>query len=271
VAHFSRIGLSLLAACTIAAISAGIASALPEVGRCVSQPGTGRYRDAGCIEKAGSPVEQKKFEWSKGAGGGSKAFAVAGGEAGLETERGTKLVCKTVSGTGEYHEVNGVINSVTKEVLAFRGCMYPIVDVGCNSQGGVEGELVTNPLKGKLAYISGKGTKTPVVGQELTPMIKGGKVATCKVLGNNGAIGEGAGKGGNRIISTVSGLDVMSMTSGEAFAASASGVQSPQSFEGLFKIANLEWRLNEEPWERMSWSLEATTSNEQPLEIKAIP
>jgi hypothetical protein len=265
------VGLCTAGACAISAIASGSAMALPEVGRCVAQPGTGKYRNSNCTEKARALASEKSFEWSRGAGTGGRSFTTQGGEATLEGAKGTKLACKSESSSGEYREVNGAIKEVTNVTIEFHECMIPLVDVGCTNAGAAEHSFRTNPLKGRLGYISGKGTKTPVVGQELTPMVKKGKVAVCEVesFAEKLEIGEAEGKGGDRIISTINEVDVMSTTSRQRFAAGETGVQAPDSFEGLFKIANLEWRVGAEPFERMTWSFETEQTNAQPLEIKA--
>ena len=269
------VALGVAAACAISALTAGGASALPEVGRCVSSSGSGRYRDSNCTHHAGKPASEKNFEWEKGAGGAGRAFTAAGeGEAELESS-GLLLSCglrsPQTTATGEYREASGAIKEVTNVVLRLRGCEVPLLDQPCVTKGASGEEIVTSALRGKLGYISGKGTQAPVVGLELTPMAgKKGLVAVCEVFGATFEIGQGAGAGGDRIIATVANANAMSATFGLTFAKKEVGVQSPGSFEGLFKIANLEWRASaEKPFERMTWSLQTTISSEQALEIKA--
>jgi hypothetical protein len=43
----------------LAGIGASSAVALPELGRCVSQAGAGKYKNASCTEKAGSKTGEK--------------------------------------------------------------------------------------------------------------------------------------------------------------------------------------------------------------------
>src|ERR1700693_5530103 len=103
-------GLCLAAVLVIAAVGAGTASALPEVGRCVAQAGTGKYKDANCTLKAGKLTSEKAFEFKKGAE--KVNFTSAGGEGVLETVSGTKITCKTQSATGKFDNDSGVIKEV---------------------------------------------------------------------------------------------------------------------------------------------------------------
>jgi len=267
-----RVGVCIAAACAAAMLaSAPGASALPEVGRCVAQPGSGKYKNASCTEKAGKLVVEKAFEFLKGAGGGSRAFTLEDGGAAFEGANGTKIGCAGRSAAGEYREVNGAIKEVTNVVLRFSTCFAPLITPGCTSEGAEGGEIVTSPLKGRLGYISGKGTKTPVVGLELTPMAgKRTLFAKCKIDGLvTFDIGQGEGLGGDRLIATVGEVNAMNTTTTLTLARTEPGVQKPQSFEGIFRIANLEWDTNGGPFERISVEANTTIDSEQPLEIKA--
>ncbi len=266
------VGLCLVAVFAFSAFAVSSASALPEIGRCVAKPGTGKYKNSNCTEKAGSKVEEKQFERVKNAV--KKGFTSAGGEGVLETAAGTKVVCTAQSATGEYLE-KGATPS-TKEVhhvvATFTGCTLPLISAPCNTAGKASGEIVTNELEGKMGYISGKGTKTPVVGQELKPQ----KNVTSKLFAafecGAGAVkievGQGTGKGGNCIIAPVEPANVMSTNATETYSGSG-GKQSPQSFEGSTKVCNLESRANGGAWERATQALVTTITNEEELEIFA--
>src|SRR6202040_1109528 len=89
----------------------------------------------------------------------------------LETASGTKIICKTQSATGKYDAdgASASIKEVESVVAKFEGCGIPALETKCNSTGQAEGVIATFLLKGPLGYISGEKTKTPVVGQLLTP------------------------------------------------------------------------------------------------------
>jgi hypothetical protein len=253
------------------AMAAASASALPEVGRCVAQAGTGKYKDANCSEKPGKLPSEKAFEFKKGAV--KKAFTGSGGEAVLETASGTKIACTRESAVGEYNETLGAIRAVRKVILSFKECQLPPLGLGCRTAGAEEGEFVTSPLKGRLAYVSGKGTKTPAVGQELRPEKAKGAFLEFECGGGGVKVKTGVRgttpNGNDCIIGTVSPVNVMNATFTEAFSGSE-GVQSPQSFEtSPTKLCNLEANTNGGPYERSSLAFTSTITNEEPLEVKA--
>jgi hypothetical protein len=253
------------------AMAAGSASALPEVGRCVAQAGTGKYKAANCTEKAGKLVSEKSFEFKKGAV--QKSFTGGGGVAVLETASGTKIVCTRESAVGEYNETLGAIRAVRKVILSFKDCQLPLLDTTCRTAGAEEGEFVTSPLKGKLGYVSGKGTKTPTVGQELRPEKAKGPFLEFECAG--GAVKVKVGvrgttpNGNDCIIGTLETVNAMSATFAEAFNGSA-GLQSPQAFETTpTKPCNLETNTNGGEYERIMLVFTSTVANEEPLEVKA--
>ncbi len=259
-------GAATVAACALLALSAAGAFALPEIGRCLAAPGSGRYKNSACTEKAGTKAEEKRFEWAKGAVAGGKGFTAIAGPATFDNEPS----CASVTASGEYSEVLGAIRGVKDVVLRFRECMLTFPDATCRTPGAAEGEIVTSALKGKLGYVSGAKTRTPVVGLELTPPSRKTPFTSieCGAGSARWLVGEGPGKGGNRIIGTLGEANVMSASFANAFAATE-GKQEPQSFEGTFKLANLEWQLNGNAWESLGLSFASTITNEQELEIKA--
>jgi hypothetical protein len=254
-----------------AGIAAQSASALPEVGRCIAQAGTGKYKDANCTEKAGKLVSEKSFEFKKGAV--QKSFTGGGGEAVLETASGTKFVCARESAVGEYNETVGAIRAVRKVILRFKDCQLPLLDTTCRTAGAEAGEFVTSPLKGRLAYVSGKGTKMPTVGQELRPEKAKGPFLEFECSG--GAVKVKVGvrgttpNGNDCIIGTLETVNAMSATFAEAFNGSA-GLQSPQAFETTpTKPCNLETNANGGEYERTDLAFTTTISNEEALDVKA--
>jgi hypothetical protein len=270
-------GLCLVAALALAAIGAGTASALPEIGRCVAKAGTGKYKDANCTLKAGSKVEEKQFEFLKGPEPGKTGISSAGGEGVLETVSGTKIVCKTQTATGKLKRLStGVTKEVEAVVAKFEGCAIPALETPCNGKGQPSGVISTFSLKGPLGYISGEKTKTPVVGQLLTPTKAKGFFAEFECLGGGivvkvkGKEGAVEGKtGGNCIIAPVEPANTMSLTGKQIYKGSG-GKQEPQHFQpSTSKFCNLESNTNGGSFEAATQALTTTVTDEEALEIKA--
>jgi hypothetical protein len=280
-------GLCLVAAFALTAIGAGSASALPEVGRCVAKAGTGKFKDANCTLKAGALTSEKQFEWKKSTESPTVNvnFKSAGGEGVLETVSGTKIVCKTQSATGKYDPdgtaPNFIIKEVESVVAKFEGCGIPALETPCNTKLQPSGTISTNLLKGPLGYISGEKTKTPVVGQELTPekaknlfaefeCLGGGIVV--KVKAKEGASGVEGRTGADCVIAPVANANEMSLTATQTYSGSG-GKQSPQHFQDkgttLSKYCNLESNTNGGAFEAATQALTTVVTNEEALEIKA--
>jgi len=270
-------GLCLAAVFALAAFAASSAFALPEVGRCLSSE-TGKYKNAGCTEKASATEKgnKAKFEWHKGAKSESEGvnFTGSSGASSLETESGTKIECTTSSASGKWDQDSGSIKEVEGVVATFKNCSLGVAKKACQS-GVTSGEIVTKTLIGPIGYLKGKGSKTPEVGAELKPSVAKGKFAEfeCEGFGKI-LVGEGTGKLGDCIIATVtSAVNVMTTTSTELY----TGVkgpegqeQNPQHFEGKTTHCNLESKLGEGGWERSVQRQEETlTQTEEPLEMKA--
>jgi hypothetical protein len=271
------VGLCLTTALVLAAIGASSASALPEVGRCVAKAG-GKYTNNNCTKKVTSGGS---FEWLKGTGGGNK-FTATSGEAVLEGESGTKIVCKNSTAVGKYDEdgTAHAIKGVESVVATFHECEDPGIGKICHSAGQLEGVIVTETLEGNLGYIVKKPAK---VGQELHPAKKGGPFAVFECgLPSSGGIkvtvkentsgAPGSKGGGNCIISTLTEVNVMATSVGDVFKASGIGKQDPQSFENKKPpICNLEseFAAFPAPFERSTQTEIAEVFSEEPLEIKA--
>ncbi|HXR28374.1 MAG TPA: hypothetical protein VN772_02265 [Solirubrobacteraceae bacterium] len=255
-----------MAAVAIGAISAQAAAALPEVGRCVAQAGTGKYKDAGCREKAGALTSEKAFEWKRNPLNGK--FAAVGGKAVIETAEGVVLECGSESATGEYLTTTST-KAVKNVVMVLEDCQVPLLGGACHSPGAEAGRIVSNKLKGKLAYISGKGTKTPVVGQLLAPEGTG-VFREWECFGGATRIREaaGAGKGHATAIAEVATLNTMSATLSETYKG-AKGVQESQHIEGSTALYNLEASLNGGTAQLADQAFATTITNEEALEIKA--
>ena len=270
-------GLCLVAVLALVAIGAGTASALPEIGRCVAKAGTGKYKDANCTLKAGSKVEEKQFEFLKGPEPGKTGITSAGGEGVLETVSGTKIVCKTQSATGKMKRLStGVTKEVEAVIAKFEGCAIPALETPCKTKGQAEGVITTFSLKGPLGYISGEKTKTPVVGQMLTPTKAKGLFAEFECLGGGlivkvkGKEGAAEGKtGGNCIIAPVENANEMSLTVKQVYKGSG-GKQEPQHFQlSTSKFCNLESNTNGGTFEAATQALTSVVTSEEALEIKA--
>jgi hypothetical protein len=256
------VGACLVTALALSATWAGSASALPEIGRCISQA-KGKYTDGNCTKLAKKPEVGTK-ERAKGSGG-KNGFTAVGGEGVLETESGTKITCKSQSAKGVYDEDAGVIREVENVVITLRRCETPLIDTGCQNTA-TEGEIVTNALHGPLGYISKAGKE---VGQELTPSAKKGPITEfeCGFGAAKLVVKEGAKKGGNCVIAPVVNVNEMSLTAKQTYSGAA-GKQNPQNFEGK-PVCNMEIATNGGPAERMTWAFTTTVTNEQELEIFA--
>jgi hypothetical protein len=269
-------GMCVTAGLLLAAVTAGSASALPEIGRCVAKAG-GKYTNANCTKKVSSGGT---FEWLKGSNGHPN-FTASSGEAVLEGESGTKIVCKASTAVGKYNETGSTktTKGVKNVVATFTECEDPGIGKICHSAGQGEGVIVTKELEGVLGYI----TKKPiVVGQELHPKkgtpfaifecglpAQGGVKVTVQ---ENTSGAAGSKGGGNCIISTLSEVNVMATSVGDIFKASGPGKQAPQSFENKKPpVCNLETEFAAfpAPYERSTQTEIATVVSEELLEIKA--
>jgi hypothetical protein len=271
----ARIAAICLAAGLVSGgLAASNALGAAEIGRCVAQAGTGKFKDANCTEKAGTKIEEKQFEFKKG--GEALGYTAAGGEGVIETVSGSKLVCKARNETGKYDDDSGTIKEVEEVVMTFKGCELPIFSASCQNPGAPAGEITTLPLKGPLGYISGEKTTKPVVGLELTPETAKGVFEEYEcakgaikfiVKGEEGAV-EGK-TGGNCVIAPFSEVNVMSASFQQTYSGEK-GVQNPQHFQlATSKFCNLIVNSNGGAFERMTWAITSTITNEEALEIKA--
>jgi hypothetical protein len=271
-------GLCLVAAFAFSAIAASSSFGAAEIGRCVAKAETGKWKDANCTVKPGKLISEKSFEFIKGPEVGKVNFTSKGGEGVLETVSGTRIVCTTQSATGKYKRTpsNGLTKEVETVIAKFEGCGIPAIGAICKSKGEPEGTITTFSLKGPLGYISGEKTKTPVVGQMLTPTKAKGLFAEFECLGGGilvkvkGKEGAVEGKtGGNCIIAPVKEPNVMSTTATQVYEGSG-GKQTPQHFQlSTSKFCNLESNTNGGAYEAATQALTTVVTNEEALEIKA--
>jgi len=278
-------GLCLAALFALGAIgAAGASAALPEIGVCVAQAGTGKYENANCTELAGSKAEEKQFEFRKEIPPEkepSNGFTALGGHMSWEEEEGNKWECNASSVTGEYvvkfssttgkqlpiHEVTNVVWRMTSCTKAGKNCQ---------NKGGTAGEIVSEPLKGPIGYIKGKGTKAPEVGQELTPVKAKGVVFDfeCSGFATQVIGAKPLGTLGDCLIApfTAGSINIMSTEAEVLFNGTKTGAgqeQLPQAFEGKSTHCNLETKHGEGPWERLILVGQLAITSEQALEIKA--
>jgi hypothetical protein len=143
---YIRLGCACVSAlCVVAALATASAVAFspPEIGRCVkvTVAKSGKFSSATCIkEKKGG-----SYEWLPGAGPAAK-FKTTGGVGTLETVNGTTVTCKTEGSGGEFNSTK----TVTGVVVTFTGCSS--AGLTCGTAGAKEGEIVTNPLEGRIGF-----------------------------------------------------------------------------------------------------------------------
>ena len=170
--------MTLFAACVallaaFAAVSvASAAAAEPALYECakVAKNAQKKYeghytgKHCGASEKATEKqIEEgkvNKYELKEGIGKG-KAFKGKGKGANLEVKTVGGIACTSSSDTGKFSSPT----TGSDIVATFKGCEFN--GDKCQS-GSTAGEIITNPLKGVVGYLSGKGTPTPKVGVEIT-------------------------------------------------------------------------------------------------------
>jgi hypothetical protein len=318
VRHLRIMAACAVAACAICALAAANASAaLPEWGKCVKLPatikgkekkaGTGKFANSNCTEA----TTGGEFEFLKGTSElpvTEFENKMTTPEAVLELSVGIQVRCTGQTAKGKI--------SGTKEVsdveVTFTGCKAPALNFACENKivnesseehpdtfKYVEGEINTRRLKGKLGYISGKGTATPVVGLSLEPEEKHGLFAFfgCGTHESTNlaplplifsSVGENPrGKGGgDSIISPISPVDKMGTETTQTYKEKTKenpetheievekGVQEPSAFEnGKPDFLETQLILGETSLEWLKSAQEETavtklTSGEE-LEIKA--
>jgi hypothetical protein len=264
----SRLARTLALGAVLAVVLSGLvaqsAQALPEIGRCVAKPGTGRYADSNCQVKAGGAPSEKGFEFVKGAAGLN--FVSAGGASVLESVSGAKLECETQSATGRYDLDTAVINAVENVVVSLHGCSIPALSATCNTAGRPTGEIVTSSLAGGLGYVNKAKAEA---GLELKPAALKAPFATFQCGGSiNVSVAEGLGKGGNCVIAPVTPADTMALSLQTLYSQSK-GTQQPAHFDGSARVCNLEVAFNGGKAERAGEALQATITNEEALELRA--
>jgi hypothetical protein len=195
------LGLSLVAALSVVALTASSASALPEFGQCVVQAKhEGKYTNNVCTKKAKKVAEKftGEFEWKK-ALEIPEAQRKLSGESGAAVLRTTFLICepsaenleKCREGEEELHfgpitvecekqrnfaEISPT--KASKEIrfvnVRFEGCKA-LGSIPCANTASPE-VIETETLKGKLGFIN-KASTPREVGILLEPAVKRGEFA----------------------------------------------------------------------------------------------
>jgi hypothetical protein len=156
-------GLCFVAALAMAAVTSAAASAeLPEYMVCgkatkMGKESQGHYTSKECTEES-EVASGGRYELEKGFGRRAAFTARSANSTLASSEMPGVMECKSTASTGE---LTGTREA--KDVLiTSAGC--EAAGLTCTSAGAKAGEIVTNPLKGELGYLAGKGTSTPTVG-----------------------------------------------------------------------------------------------------------
>jgi hypothetical protein len=154
--HFRTVGMFVVAALALAAVGpASAAAAEPALYECHKEAkGHGKYSKGCTAEKEGGGYEIKE-----GFGKG-KAFKAKAKGANFNVQGLGGIDCTAGSGIGKF--TSPATGTVT---ATFTGC--ELDGKKCES-GAKAGEVVTNPLKGIVGYLAGKGTKNPKVGSDFS-------------------------------------------------------------------------------------------------------
>jgi len=270
-------GLWLVAVVAIGAIGASSASALPEFGKCVAAPGTGKYTESNCVKKAKTLTSEKQFEKVGGKEITKVGFSASTGTSFLEGESGVKIVCSSSSATGKLDKDGSTLaaKAVESVISKFTGCGIPAFGLQCKS-GATAEEIVTNELEGNLVY---KSKAKKEVLQELHPKVKGGAFASFEcgggavtVVVKEKPVSEGGKEGHNCIFSTLSPVNVMYNTGKDIYKGSETeaGHQVPQTDEKLKPAkCNLESEVSGGAPEYSAQNEEATVTFEEVMELFA--
>jgi hypothetical protein len=260
------VGLCLVAAFALAAMTAGSASATaPEFGRCLkSTPKSlSNYDSSKCVklasEDTGTEAEKLakgNFKWFPGVV--KTKFSTKMKEltvATLETVGGTKITCKAETSTGEYLNTK----EIGKMVAKFNGCQTS--ELPCNSAGAGVEEILTHPLGGPIGF---ETIVVPASKDHLANELhsESGNVAefTCAGLP---VIVRGS------VLHKIT-ANAMKLTATEKFTASK-GHQKPEHFAGgTAKEHILESNTNGGPFEQAGQTITSILTNEEKVEANSV-
>jgi hypothetical protein len=249
--YVRMLGLCLVAVFAIGAITAAGASAFkPEWGKCIAQA-NGRYKDAGCTEKAhgkGNPkVYEGSYEWEQRSGSFG-AEVIESTNITFETQAGHKIQCTEV----EYEDPVALLGPY--------GSNTPLwILEGCESEGqpcttlsiGSASGIVSNRLAwleqegrrwtGELGAVEGQGTPTPVVGLSFNAdnTISGERESFFTPISCEGSLGtvlmggdkeRPHGLGNNSFIGVIEPVNKTTKEFTLTYSESAPGIQAPGRF-----------------------------------------
>lgn len=278
--HLSRVAFCATALVVIALGTASAAQAYrPEWGTCTATGGSGgRYADAACTEKATRHRGQwlGGYEWTALSGFRASTPESVGmsGDFVLETAAGKRIECPTVWEASNI-EIAGPSGALTPR-WQFIECSSEGQE--CNTQFEEEGEINTirqlelaeegKGWTGRLGFISGKGTPSPVVGMQYTPAERERLMSPIVCAGGLGTVWiGGASHGPNSIISEIQPVNQMASSFTETFSQSAPGHGSPERFEAGPR-AGLQAFLGNH-WEPVSLTADLSYSFRSALELRA--
>jgi hypothetical protein len=255
------VGLCLIAASVAGGLlTASASAALPEYASCakVAKGAKGHYANSVCSEVAVGGEGKYEIE----SGFSKAAFTSKGGKTRLEaSEVPEAMLCSATKFVGELTGSKGEKNIIA----TFSGC--EAAGSKCNSAGAKPGTIVTNPLRGELGYIAGKGTGTPTVGVLLSQQ----ETTYAAEFACEGLTARVHGP----LIAEISGdINTLSTSSAYAFRQSG-GIPQYTSFEGGTFLEDVwRWEFNRgsgfEPEGGQPSGLELTaTATSEALEIKA--
>jgi hypothetical protein len=260
---------ALVAALLVGAYAAS-ALAAPQVGRCVSQPGTGKYENSTCTKKAGSKPEEKAFEFLKNPI--LKGFTLLGGTESFLGEGGEQVFCAHESGSGEYLESGATPSTkqVHHVVLTMIECELENRSGGtnaiCQTPGQSAGTIVTTSLSGKMGDWEPEASVRNF-GQELHP--ESGRSRYTNIECSGGQRFEFAT--GHCVITVLGPENLMAQFWGWTFETRnlpPPSIQIPEHFVNSSHICHLEWSVNGGSLEEVVRHGGDTVKNEEALEIK---
>ena len=232
--YLKGLGLCLLATCAISAF--GVVAAQAETlewGKCTAVEGGtgGKYTDAGCTEKAEHRLGA--YEWSRLPGGEENIEGMtAEGAIVFETAAGAKIECATLGGESRLHALSP--KATRTPLWIFQGCTSggKICTANNDFHGEIsdeyswleEGEPVSGWM-GKLGFISGQGSSSPVVGLEYKPL---NHERLFEPIACAGAVGTvwigGQRKGGDSFLSSIGPVNKMTPEFTQTYGESAPGI-----------------------------------------------
>jgi hypothetical protein len=139
---------------------------LPEIGRCVSKPGSGAFKGLKPVCVVKSPTHTGNFEWLPGPGP-KGTFKERLSSPALETVNGKRISCSFMFVIGE---ITGAKTLKVSEV-ALQGCLLVGPNLTCFSEPSDPGTIESHTaLVGELGFIPGSSNPSnPYVGWDLKP------------------------------------------------------------------------------------------------------